>query len=119
MAQKIVDLDVVAGDPKKVRLAGHVYTLPPDLPVELYLRINRFAAESPDDDQIAMLYEQVLELFRYKDETVKELPIGLGSLFTVINTVYGSSTEETDPPTRGGTPSSSPSRTKRSRSSTS
>lgn len=91
MAQEIVDLDVVAGPPKKVRLAGKVYTLPPDLPVELYLRLNQQAqAEMSDHEQIVELYNELLELFRYGDPRIRELPVGLVTLISAIPTIYGS-----------------------------
>jgi hypothetical protein len=121
MATQITDLDAVLGDPKKVRLGGRIYTLPPDLPVELYLRINQFAKEGLGDvEMVERLRDELLELFRYADKTIKTLPLSMTQLVTAIGTIYGSSdTEETParpPRTRGGATSSSRKSRTRSRS---
>ena len=87
---KIIDLDELLGEPKKVRLGGRVWVLPPDLPVELYLRIVKLNEEGAGEgDLVEALYEQLLELFRYKEPKLKELPVGMNQLVTAVALIYG------------------------------
>src|SRR5690242_7249738 len=122
MSTKIIDLDAVLGDDKKVRLAGKTYTLPPDIPVELYLKLNRESEqERTDAEVVSELYEDVLGLFKYGDPKITKLPISLGQLLIAIGRVYGSDSEPgvEDPPTRrtAGSRSSSRASNGKSRSS--
>jgi hypothetical protein len=102
MPTKIIDLDELASEPKRVRLAGRVYTLPGDLPVELWLRLQRQAQEEgqSDGEALRFLYEQILELFRFGDPKIKELPLGMAQLITLIAKVYGDDEAEPARPTR-------------------
>lgn len=127
MPQEITDLDVVAGPPRRVRLGGRIYILPPDLPIETYLKINQAANREdtqPESDQFADLYETLLELFQVHQPRVKRLPIGIVTLLQAIPTIYGpgnaSESEPAGRPTkaRGGTRSTPRRRaSRRSRSS--
>lgn len=95
--QKITDLDVVAGPDKQVRLGGRVYRLPPDLPVELFLRINQFAEaggeNASDASMVQTLYGELLSLFQHRDPSVKSLPIGMNTLVAAIGQIYGDQDE--------------------------
>lgn len=117
----IIDLDDILGEDKLVKLQGETYRLPPDLPVELYLKIQRLASQDASEtEMIEALYEDVLTLFRHKKPDLKELPLSLAQLVTAIPTIYGGGADEDDAArpqrTRGG--ASSRSRGTRSRSST-
>lgn len=122
MPEKIIDLDAVVGDPKKVKLRGKTYTLPPDMPVELYLRLTQLQGEEdPDTDQIRAMHDEVLKLFRdsfYGDPKLTALPEGLGikSLMRLIIDVYGEQVDEEEPkaaPPRKPSPGKRTSRPKR------
>jgi hypothetical protein len=91
MPQEIIDLDVVAGPAKKVKLGGQTYTLPPDIPVELYLRLNEQskAGQLDEHGQIKELYDELVELFQYGDSKITKLPIGITTLILAIPTIYG------------------------------
>ena len=103
---EIIDLDELLGADKRVKLAGKVYTLPPDLPAELYLTIIRLARENPSEaEMIEALYDQLLGLFRYKDPKLESLPLTIQQCTTAVARIYGdqSDQEQTRPPrTRGG-----------------
>lgn len=89
MATPIVDLDQFLGADKRVKLRGQTYTLPPDLPVEVYLRIQRAATEGLEErEQVETLYGELLELFRYGDPKIEKLPLGMTQLLIVIPAVY-------------------------------
>lgn len=114
-ATQIIDLDAILGDDKQVRLAGKTYKLPPDIPVALYLKINKFSQEeNPDMDLIEMLYRELVKLFQYGDPKLQELPIGVTQAVQAIQVIYGAPDAEGNgqgpPPTRGGKTSSTRSR---------
>lgn len=116
---KITDLDELLSPDKKVKLAGKTYTLPGDLPVELYLRITNFNdAETSEREAIEAMYDEVLGLFRYKEPNLKALPLTMPQLVLAIARIYGDDTAEEDapapPPRRraSGTGTSSKSRPK-------
>lgn len=112
MATKIIDLDEFLGADKQVRLGGKLYVLPPDLPAELYLKINKFAqTDASELEMVEALYDEVLGLFRYKDPKLGTLPISLSQLVVAVGRIYGDAAEgdATPPParrTRGGAASS-------------
>lgn len=91
MSSEIVDLDAVVGPPKKVRLGGQVYVLPGDIPVELYLALNQAAQAETDGegDQVEILYEQLLDLFRTHQPDLESLPLSMTQLVQAIPTIYG------------------------------
>jgi len=118
---KIIDLDEILGEPKRVKAGGKTWTLPPDLPVELYLEVNRAAEGETELETIERLHDNVLELFRYGQPDMVKLPISLAQCVLLIRLVYGNEEQEPDgdgpPPrarTRGGA-SSKPRKTTRSR----
>lgn len=109
---KIIDLDEVVGDDKRVRLGGKVYVLPPDLPVSLFLWINKVNQDgSTEVEMVERLYDEIVALFRYKDPKLKELPLSMPQLVSALGKIYGSDDEAADerPPRRkpsGGATSS-------------
>lgn len=131
MPATITDLSDLAGvgPPKQVRLVegGQVYKLPADVPSPLYLKLVEFQNrkdEELDDageqEIVAELYEEVLELFRVHQPSLERLPIGLTSLIRLVPAIYGKADEEAAAaarPTRAaGTKSSSPKKRSRSTS---
>lgn len=89
MATPIIDLDELLGEDKQVKIRGVTYRLPPDLPVELYLRVTHAAEKDLTDDQMVnLLYDALLELFRYGDPKITELPLGVAQMVAVIPAVY-------------------------------
>ena len=108
MPTEIIDLDAALPPDKRVKLAGKVYSLPGDLPVELFLRIQRASTSLGENGAIEDLHGAVLELFRSRDKTVKELPIGMAQMVTLIVQVYTGEAEPNPPRTRGATGSSRP-----------
>jgi hypothetical protein len=97
---KLIDLDEIVPDGPRVKLRGEIYELPPDLPAELYLWIQKLNAKDPDaldmpeSEMVGKLYEEVLDLFRYKRPDLERLPIRLAELVTIIGRVYGEDTED-------------------------
>lgn len=134
MPTEIIDLDELVSPPKKVRIQGNVYTLPSELPVELYLRLRvaeqayaeaQENGEEVDENQrVEELHDLLLELFREHQPDLEKLPGGLIQLFTIIPRVYGAASvvEEEDEPdpnssTHGrGKPSTKPRTRSKSRS---
>jgi hypothetical protein len=104
MPTEIIDLDVVLDEPKRVRLGGNVYTLPPQIPVPLYLKIKA-RQESPDesDDVLEGLHQQVLELFQVHQPDMTAVPAGMGQLFQIIPAVYGAGPDPKKGTTTGRT----------------
>lgn len=101
MPATIIDLDEILGDPKRVRLAGKVYTLPADVPVELFLQVNKLSQQEDraESEIVEQMYEDLLGLFRVHQPTLKALPISLGQLLVAFSTIYGKE-EEPAKPTR-------------------
>lgn len=68
----IEDLDVLVPVAKQVRLGGQVYTLPADMPMEIFLRVNlagrvKDADGEPDQmEQIKQLTSCLVDLFTYE-----------------------------------------------------
>jgi hypothetical protein len=119
---KIVDLDAVLGEDKLVSLGGKTYRLPPDIPVELWLKFTRYSGEGlSDEEMITRLYDGVLSLFRYGDPKLKDVPLSMAQLVQVIGQVYGEEgeTEQARPTKQTNGASPRRSRPKKSRSSTS
>lgn len=121
-ATPIIDLDLLAPPPKQVRIGGEVYTLPGDIPVELYLRINQFNADGAkvtDLEVIQYLHDELLKLFHVHHPGLDELPMSIAQAVLAVGVIYGGAGQEDQdgPPPRAkaGTPSSRRSRS-RSRS---
>lgn len=121
MPQKIIDLDALVGPPIKVKLAGTIYELPPDLPAPLFLKVCAYAESDLSEAEMAEdLYGELLELFRTHQPDLEELPIGLSGLIRAIPAIYGRPAPEAEGgarPSRAGTKSTSRKRPKSSRSS--
>lgn len=106
MPSDIIDLDEILPDDKRVKLQGTIYTLPPEIPVELFLRINKMSDDGvAEDQQVGRLYEEILELFRYKQPDLEKLPLGLGQLMGAISQIYGNREADAPRPPRAGTKS--------------
>lgn len=90
----IIELDDALPPDKKVRLAGKVYTLPGDIPTPLFLRIQRATQNIAGDEGIENLSEAIVDLFRTRDASIVELPLGLAQMVTLFSTVYGAPDEE-------------------------
>jgi hypothetical protein len=124
MGQQIIDLDEVLGDDKRVRLGGKTYTLPPDIPTELYLQINKAAGEGKalEPENVEKLQAGLLELFQYGDPKLTKLPsMSLAQLFAAIPRIYGATSKDDGEddaappparPTRGGASTKSRTRTR-------
>lgn len=105
-----VDLDALAPVPKRVRLAGKVWKLPGDLPMELLMQLEQFEARSnkPEADEYALLrdlQDVILGLFQVHQPTLRKLPtMGLFGLLRLIREVYGTDQlgEATPPRPAGG-----------------
>ena len=72
MSDTYVDLDALVPSDKEVRLGGQTYSLPGDLPLEIFVKVNK-ASELEEDDEAAALNEMLAamaELFawKYKDK---------------------------------------------------
>lgn len=95
---KLVDLDKLVSPDIKVRIGGHDYVVPGDLPADLYLEINQRAQEAGDLSEfegIKDLHERVLNLFRYRQPDLTEIPgVSLKQLLLAIGEIYGDGGEE-------------------------
>jgi|SRR6185312_6118341 len=61
---EVIDLDVVVPELKKVRLGGKTYKVPGDMPMEIFLRLNRAENIKDEDgspDNVAQL-EALIEV---------------------------------------------------------
>lgn len=64
MATQIEDLDVLVPEGKAARLGGIVYELPGDMPMELYLKLQRAGRDEVDEEEATrILYDGIYELF--------------------------------------------------------
>ncbi len=62
MSTNITDLDALVPNDKQVRLGGVVYDLPGDLPMEIFLKLNRASEIEEDGDELKALEEMVSTL---------------------------------------------------------
>lgn len=120
MTQKIVDLDALAGSPRKVKLDGQTFTLPSDIPAPLYIKLLHIGelgdrGEDPSSGDVIDLYDRMLKLFQVHQPELEELPIGLTQLMESVGALYGQPDDEPGP-TRSRTTASSRSRSASSRS---
>ncbi len=118
---RIIDLDEALPPDITVKLGGKSYRLPGDIPTPLFLRIQQATGSlGTDDDGITALADAILDLFRTRDPSLTELPLGLTQMVTLFSTVYGvqAEGEDDDPPTgrTRGTGTSSRSSRPKSRS---
>lgn len=70
MSDSIKDLDALVPTDKRVQLDGVVYTLPGDLPLEIYLRVNKAGALEDDDEQKALdeMIGAMVDLFSHSSK---------------------------------------------------
>jgi hypothetical protein len=124
-AVEIIDIEVALAEPKKVKLAGKVWTVPGQIPIPIYLRFRqlaRGAAENPDAamDDVEVLHAEVLALFQVHHPDLEAFPGDLPQLLAFIKKTYGASDEPGEAQkTRGRTGSKKPvpkTRSARSRS---
>lgn len=68
------DLDALVPDEVTARLGGKDYTLPGDLPLDIYLRINRAGELEDEDEQAALdgVVNAMVDLFSYNYQTKPE-----------------------------------------------
>lgn len=59
MSDTYKDLDALVPAEKEVKLGGSKYTLPGDLPLEVYVRVQKASALEDDGDEQAALEEMV------------------------------------------------------------
>lgn len=71
---EVTDLDIIVPDPKTVRFGGNEYSVPKDMPMEIFLRMNK-AGQIKDEDgepdqvaQIEALGEVIADLFTFEIE---------------------------------------------------
>jgi hypothetical protein len=102
-----VDLDALAPAPKRVKLAGKVWKLPGDMPMELFIRTQAYESRvEAGEDEAQMLMElqgEILALFKVHQPTMKSLPpIGLVQLLRALGQIYGGEPpgEQTPPANR-------------------
>lgn len=67
MSDSIKDLDALVPSNKRVQLGGVQYTLPGDLPLEIYLRVNKAGALEDIDEQQALdeMIDAMVDLFAF------------------------------------------------------
>jgi hypothetical protein len=109
---RIVDLDKALPPDIKVTIRGKTYWLPGDCPVPLFLRIQQAsAAFGKEEGAIPDLYSAVVDLFRERDPSITDLPIGIGEAFNLFLAVYnpenGEDEDDSRPPRTRGTGTSS------------
>lgn len=92
---KIIDLDAILPEDKKVKLGGKVYTLPPDLPAEVFLKMTSLAESGASESEItAAMYDELLELFRYKEPDLEKLPISLSQIVNAVGLIYSTASAD-------------------------
>lgn len=88
MSQEIVDLDVLVPADKRVAFRGQTFTVPGDLPLVTYLKVNKIAGEQEDGATEVQLLEgmveALVEVFAWKlpedDEKREWLRVEIGKL---------------------------------------
>lgn len=72
MSDTFKDLDALVPTDREVKLGGVRYTVPGDLPLEIYIRVNKASALEDDDEQGALdlMVDAMVDLFcwLYKDK---------------------------------------------------
>lgn len=69
MTNNITDLDALVPSDKSVKLGGVVYELPGDLPMEIFLKLNKASEIEEEGDELKALEEMVntlTDLFVWK-----------------------------------------------------
>lgn len=108
MSDTYKDLDALVPTDKDVRLGGIRYTLPGDLPLEIYIRVNKASEleeESEQDaldhmvnamvDLFAWLYQTKPEEDRIREDVGKTLRSrGIRFNTTLLQNIYGQDLED-------------------------
>ena len=125
---RIIDLDALVPDPRQVKLGGVVYELPGDMPLEIFLRVNKAAQAEADDGEGAMvsMIGALVDLFGWENAAVDKDAIssvinrrGVRAVMSMLQDIYsdpepereelpgeGIGTEEVPPQTPASTTSS-------------
>lgn len=123
---KIIDLDALVPELRQVKLGGVVYKLPGDMPLEIFLRINKAAQQSEDDDSdetkilaaMEIMVNALVDLFSWENKEVDRAAVettvkrrGLKSVMTMLQDIYNdpepeAETDPTTPTEDGSTPPS-------------
>lgn len=87
---RFIDLDDVVPEAIYVRVAGQEWTLPGDIPVPLYLELDRLWDEAAGDDAekaveaAERMRDALLTLFREAHPDMEELPVGTRGLMHLV-----------------------------------
>ena len=120
-----VDLDALAPVPTRAKLAGKVYKLPGDMPLDLFFKIQTFGdrVEKGESEMVMLeeLHDQLLALFQVHQPALKTLPpMGVTQLLQALGAIYGGGLGEAPasptPRSRKRTPSSKASASRRATS---
>lgn len=89
-----VDLDALAPAPKRVKLAGKVWRLPGDMPMDLFMRMQTYGPRlldgADESELLAELQGELLALFQEYQPTLKKLPaMGFVQLMRALGDIYG------------------------------
>lgn len=102
MSDNIVDLDALVPADKRIAFQGKTYTVPGDLPLVTYLKLNRMAAEQEGEDVteatlMDSMIEALVQLFAWKlsddDPQRAELDtafrgLGIDTITNMIGKIY-------------------------------
>lgn len=113
MPDLITDLDVLVPPDRKVMLGGRVYTLPGDMPLETYLKVNLMAQQQEEgvteEVLVNHMVDALVDLFvrlmpegdtRTEAEgTLRKrfLSMGLRTVTTLLNKIYEEEEVDGDP----------------------
>lgn len=101
-----VDLDALAPRPTTIRLAGKVWKLPGDMPMDLYFRLQSFdqqiQAGADETGLLGSLRDELLELLQVHQPNLKSLPAGIGlkTLIGALPAIYSGGAEGEGTPNR-------------------
>jgi hypothetical protein len=97
-----VDLDaLVDPEPKHVRLkkGGPVHKVPSDIPVDLWLRVNRYSVGGHTNlEVIKGLHDAILELLQLANPTLAKLDMNLSEVVDALPRIYFTSAADAAPP---------------------
>jgi hypothetical protein len=88
-----VDLDALAQPPKRVKLAGKVWKLPGDMPLELFFKVQSFEhrvdAGEAETAVLQEIHDELLALFQVHQPGLKALPaMGVLDLAQALPRIY-------------------------------
>lgn len=117
MSDNITDLDALVASPKKVSLGGRTYTVPGDIPMEVYVKVNKaeMLGNSDEAESIEVMVDALTDLFtavsedlpnyeQLREDVNKVLRrSGVRVIFKMLNAIYSTPAEvvesEDDAPT--------------------